>query len=374
MRNGDSSAGSSSTYKTRRLAINEHGQKEIVIDCRFGRVPAPGAIVDTGAQRSVMSGRFYDLHRGNFPAVNRRSTVGIAIEGIAGDYYRPRGEIVIPITFCDAPTKTNYHVPGHSFLVVDGLCADVLLGMDLMQEGCGITTLEVTTGQVKYSPLLTTSPYSPPQGNAARYPVRLLKELILQPGQALPIALRIGDDDEDERAHVGGSLLINPTVLTGITRGAHFSLGIPEHLRTLEDRTHRVFHITASNPTKFPVRIRAGVAVAEGELVDERSIRPVSNTSSTSGAVSADPLPETSRSYRRAHQFEARQHRLKPRRPSDRERRAWMQHGIDEIVRTLLTRIQDPSVESQAMDYEEVQQDGVSPDTSPKAFADAGQH
>ena len=315
------------TFKTRRLEVNEHGQKEIVIDCRFGRVPAHGAILDTGAQRSVISGRYYDLHRSNFPPVNRRVAYGLTIEGITGDYYKPRGEIRVPIAFCDK-NQQEYHIAEHAFLVVDGLSTDVLLGMDLMQGDGGIKAIEFTSGQISFSPALRTTPYSTVKGNAARYPIRLLHDIELQPGETAPIGLSIGDDEEDHRAHIGGSLLVNPTLLTSASRTTQFILRIPEHLRTLEDRDHRTFRIPATNPTNRVVRIRRGLIVAEGVLIDDRTIRAV-----PAKAPQQRDVMRLRRTRTQQQEYERRLGRL----PTAREKQAWMDYAVDKMVDALMS-------------------------------------
>ena len=318
----------SDTTLAQRLVVNGNMHRDVVVDCMFGRVPAPGAVVDTGAQRSILSKRFYEAHRGNFPLLNRVATLGIVIEGVAGHAVRPLGEIHVPITFCDETTQKNYHVLRHPFLVVDGMSADVLIGMDLMHDHRAIRGVTFATGAVTYSPQLRTTPYSPPTGTAAQYPVRLLHAVTLAPGQTLPVTLRIGDAGDDH-SQVGGSVLITPAALATNKAATplRFSLTIPEQLRTLEQGAERSIVTTASNPTNRVLLIHAGTLVARATLLDDRYIQtdvtPPARTSPASARY--PPTPAGARMLRAIAAL------------TPRARRAWLDSEVERFAGLLTT-------------------------------------
>ena len=90
-----------------RMVTDEFGKKEIVVDCLFGKTPALGVVLDSGAQDTVMSRQFYNRHRDQLGPLNKAAAQNVRIESIAGDNLKPDGTIRVAITFCDEKQKIN---------------------------------------------------------------------------------------------------------------------------------------------------------------------------------------------------------------------------------------------------------------------------
>ena len=255
----------------RRLVIDSNGTKEIVVDCKLGTALAPGAVIDTGAGRSGISASYWRRNRAHFEPLNKKAARNIGIEPVSGNVISPLGIINAPITFCDAESGKNYHLPSHPFLVLENMNTDVLIGMDLMQPKTAIQHIEVASGKIKYSSHLRTTKYTPVSDSLVCFPIRLVEALNLRPGETRPVRLMINADEEQR---TGMSLLIRPAAMVA-DDGTRFVLSIPDQLRTLEDKSRRTFVTTVSNPTRKPLHFLRNIVVAQGTQVDDTLVAPL---------------------------------------------------------------------------------------------------
>lgn len=126
------------TRTVSRLALAPNGGSEILVPGQFRALAVESCLLDTGAQISMINGKYYDKHAAALgPLQKSRYIIRVA----NGEKAATRGQIVVPFTAHDEFNGKKSTID-HLFLVVDGLDTVAILGMDINQKLFHGTTFE----------------------------------------------------------------------------------------------------------------------------------------------------------------------------------------------------------------------------------------
>jgi len=283
------------TSTARRVAVDRHGQREVVIDCFVGTIPVEAAIVDTGAMQSCVQEAFYRKHHHHFGRIQREDASSVVIEGIDGVRLPCLGEVALPLTFVDSASHCNYTTPhAISLLIVRGLGSELLLGMNAMEEGTGISNIRTATGILEFGSGTIRSPYRPIRSPHATciYRAVALERVVLQPLETRPVRVSFQQPGgEDDRTR-GTPLLLEAAKLQG--PNGPFQLGLS--LAVCEWGGHHGDYchlLPLTNPFSQPLVLRVGLPLVKGEVIEERAILPLSGPHGKEGKARRDPKAAT---------------------------------------------------------------------------------
>jgi hypothetical protein len=304
---------------------------EIIVDCWIGHAPAAGAVIDTGAQRTLMSAAFHARNAATLGPIRRSShSQHVLIEGISGIAEESLGTIRTRISFCDPVTNRNYDTPATlDILVAEHLTSDVLIGMDVLSGADGISAIDLVEGQLRYGEGMIATPLKPVPYETGNFPVRFLRTtpLRLNPGQKAPIHVEVGISDERLQA----CTILVGAIAVRTRAGKIMELGIPPsvHRLTRNRSTHR-FMLTLHNEDDRPLLLMPRAEVARATIIPDDAVQACE--------VIDGPLEDQwARTPAERQIIVRRQHVTYSSKQFDVEQRSrWLQQQVNNLVTTIM--------------------------------------
>lgn len=258
-----------------RIRLGQHGTAEVLIPGQFKGLPRRQCLIDSGAQISMLNGKYYDQHKSTLgPLARTRFAIRVA----DGSRAHTRGQVTVEFTAHDEFTGRSSTVV-HDFIVVDGMDTVAIIGMDISQRLFHSMTFE--EGRLHFKP--------------ASAMVRVVQEA----APSVPLLVRTTCMVEGRTCRLipvvfasGSSLPENATVMVepGTIRGRNgelMHLDFVPHIRMATDPEHpQPYMIALRNEDIRRLRIEAGCVIGRAHLVVDGDVRGLSEQRP------ADRLPE----------------------------------------------------------------------------------
>ena len=246
-----------------RVRTGAAGQMDIVTPVTVKDVHVADALVDTGAQVSLMSLDFYNAHRASFGKLGPRPTFGV-YDAQDAPFVGHLGTLALPLTLKD-PRYTGIQYTRQVQFVVTQQNTNILLGLDILNKF--LATCDFQTGTPTFrADLKPDSGKTRPLDASVTSTIRLSRPARLGPGVVKEVLVTYGRHlTLDPLA----AILCQPEVLEG-QDGAELSLTFPPHVQsaatTRRDKMG-TYALRVENTSDYQLDLPAGLIIGSAQVL-----------------------------------------------------------------------------------------------------------
>lgn len=248
VKKGDPEPKIKSEFKVNAIRMGPNGQRDIILKGVLSDLREVTFFVDTGSQVSIISHRYYSLHRKALGPLGPMPTYNLLVAD--GKQAQVMGTLRLPTTFRDHNHQLDF-THEIEYIVMDGLNEPALAGLNLLSKFFG--HLSLMDGRLTFRVDLTPDvTHRSPLVADSQSPIRITSNVRIPARSTKRVAVSY----DDRMSTHDGPVMCEPIPMY-TTDGDRYDVEFPSHIQDSRGGTTRgVYHILVLNPSDRDMTFR----------------------------------------------------------------------------------------------------------------------